>query len=565
MYLQKMTIQTKLFSLLALSGLAMLAGGAVSLLGMFNLSRELTNMAETELPLTQVLAEMTESQLAQGVNLERAFRFNQLYGKNPAAKQTFLTASSTFNRRGELVEEALNKAEEIAKRKSKIITAPAEVAELEAFQNNLNKYRQLHSNYNAEAQTAFSLVRRNQPTEAEFIAERLQPKREELKGELRKLLDQVEALSLKSVNQANEHKRTIAIAAIMTFILALVIILSLGFFITRQIVQSLGRAVGVAQKVSVGDLTTRMEVDNSHDEIGQLLNALKTMTKNLESLIRNIQKSGVQVTTSTTEIAASGKQLEATVNEQVASTNEVVATAREIAATSNQLVKTMDEVTQMAETTTMSASQGQKELNRMSSTMQQLGNATGSISGKLGIISEKANNINSIVTTITKVADQTNLLSLNAAIEAEKAGEYGMGFAVVAREIRRLADQTAIATLDIESMVKEMQSAVSTGVMEMDKFTKEVNQGVQDIGIIGVQLTSIIEQVQSLTPRFEVVDRGMESQAEGAQQISETMAQLSEASTQTAEALREINGAIAQLNEAAQGLHQEISQFKVAS
>jgi methyl-accepting chemotaxis protein WspA len=80
--------------------------------------------------------------------------------------------------------------------------------------------------------------------------------------------------------------------------------------------------------------------------------------------------------------------------------------------------------------------------------MNKLADSTSAISGKLGVISDKANNINSIITTITKVADQTNLLSLNAAIEAEKAGEYGLGFAVVAREIRRLADQTAVATLD---------------------------------------------------------------------------------------------------------------------
>src|SRR5207302_1442110 len=85
----------------------------------------------------------------------------------------------------------------------------------------------------------------------------------------------------------------------------------------------------------------------------------------------------------------------------------------------------------------------------------------GSITGKLAVLNEKTTNINSVVTTITKVADQTNLLSLNAAIEAEKAGEYGLGFAVVAMEIRRLADQTAVATYDIEKMVKEMQSAES--------------------------------------------------------------------------------------------------------
>lgn len=166
--------------------------------------------------------------------------------------------------------------------------------------------------------------------------------------------------------------------------------------------------------------------------------------------------------------------------------------------------------------------------------------------------------------TIIKVADQTNLLSLNAAIEAEKAGEYGTGFAVVAREIRRLADQTAVATLDIEMMVKEMQAAVSTGVMEMDKFTQQVKQSVADVGNISNKIESIIFQVQTLTPSFQQVSSSMEAQSQGAVQISDAMVQLSEASSQTAESLREINGAIAQLNDAAQGLRQEISSFKVA-
>ena len=251
--------------------------------------------------------------------------------------------------------------------------------------------------------------------------------------------------------------------------------------------------------------------------------------------------------------------------EQVASTNEVAATAREIAATSSQLVKTMDEVEDKSQATAQAAGVSQQELIHMEKSMLQLAGATTSISTKLGVISEKANNINSIVTTITKVADQTNLLSLNAAIEAEKAGEYGTGFAVVAREIRRLADQTAVATLDIENMVKEMQTAVSTGVMEMDKFSKEVEQGVDDVRNIGTKLESIIQQVQTLTPRFQDVSNSVEGQSQGAVQISQAMVQLSETSSQTAESLVQVNGAISQLNSAAQALHQEISRFRVGS
>jgi len=152
---------------------------------------------------------------------------------------------------------------------------------------------------------------------------------------------------------------------------------------------------------------------------------------------------------------------------------------------------------------------------------------------------------------------------LNAAIEAEKAGEYGLGFAVVAMEIRRLADQTAVATYDIEKMVKEMQSAVAAGVMGMDKFSEEVRRGVDEVRQVGGQLAQIIHQVQTLTPRFHTVNEGMNAQATGAQQISETLTQLNEAAQLTAESLRQSNAAIEQLKEAARGLQEGVARFKL--
>jgi methyl-accepting chemotaxis protein WspA len=335
----------------------------------------------------------------------------------------------------------------------------------------------------------------------------------------------------------------------------------ISLLITRTIGRSLAMAVQVAEQVSAGNLTN-VEV-NSNNEIGKLLTSFRNMTRSLNTLIRQVQKSSIQVTSSTTEIADSGQQLEATVTEQLTSINQVLTTTKEIAATSKKLMKTIEEVTYTSQGTASAAEGGQRNLNHMEATMVQLAGATTSISEKLSAISDKASNISSIITTITKVADQTNLLSLNAAIEAEKAGEYGMGFTVVSREIRRLADQTAVSTLDIAKMVKEMQAAVAEGVMEMDKFTQEVNNSVEDVQSVSWQLTEIIEQVRGITPRFASVNQGMEAQSDGAEQITEVMLQLSQAGSQTADALREINCAIAQLNDTAQDLRQEISQFKL--
>jgi len=296
--------------------------------------------------------------------------------------------------------------------------------------------------------------------------------------------------------------------------------------------------------------------------IGAGLLVIVPLNRQLGALIEQAQKSGIQVSTSTTQIAAAGRQLEATVTEQVASINEVQATSQQIAVTAGDLAKTIEQVTDSAGTTATAASSSQMSLGQMQMAMQQLVQATDTISAKLGVMNEKANNINNVVTTITKVADQTNLLSLNAAIEAEKAGEYGAGFAVVAREIRRLADQTAVATLEIEQMVKEMQSSVSMGVMEMDKFNKEVSQYVEEVGQISGQIAQVIEEVQGLTPSFGAVSQRMDEQYQGAEQISTAIAQLNEASHQTVESLQDTNSALSQLDDAAQGLQHEISNFK---
>jgi methyl-accepting chemotaxis protein WspA len=220
-------------------------------------------------------------------------------------------------------------------------------------------------------------------------------------------------------------------------------------------------------------------------------------------------------------------------------------------------------VSTAADQASVLAGSGQQGLARMEETMHSVMGAADLVNAKLAILNEKAGNINQVVVTIVKVADQTNLLSLNAAIEAEKAGEYGRGFAVVATEVRRLADQTAVATYDIEQMVREIQSAVSAGVMGMDKFSEEVRRGMSEVQQIGEQLSQIIHQVQALAPRVLMVNEGMQAQATGAEQINHALVQLGDASSQTVESLRQASFAIDELSQVAVGLRSGVSRFKV--
>jgi methyl-accepting chemotaxis protein WspA len=277
------------------------------------------------------------------------------------------------------------------------------------------------------------------------------------------------------------------------------------------------------------------------------------------SLVSRLQRSSVALMSTATQISATSKEQQATVNGYSTSTTEIAAAVKEISATSQELESTIEQVSKVANNAAALAEEGRSGLSEMDGTMRELSSATSSISSKLSVIREKASDINLVVTTITKVADQTNLLSVNAAIEAEKAGEYGLGFLVVAREIRRLADQSAVATLDIEQMVRHMQSAVSTGVMEMDKFTEQVRSGVRSVGQVNAQLGQIIEQVQELSGRIDSLSDGMRSQSQGAQQISEAMMQLTDGARQTAASLKEFNSATDGLRDVVSSLRQELS------
>lgn len=351
-------------------------------------------------------------------------------------------------------------------------------------------------------------------------------------------------------------------AFVVTILVGLLVSLVASFFLIRNIDAPLSMITRAMEKMMEGDLTTQLKQER-HDELGILVAGFNQMTKYLSDLVAQIQLSGIQVTSSVTEIAATIKQQETMANEHAATTSEIAASTTQIAATSSHLLDAMKAVTSLAKETAKSATGGHAGLSNIDKTMVRMEELTGSIVTKLSILNEKATNIAGMVKTINKVADQTNLLSLNAAIEAEKAGEYGAGFAVVATEIRRLADQTAVATFDIEQMVQEVQSAVSAGVMAIDKFAEDVRRSVMEIRQSGNQLSSVIDQVQALIPQVESINEGIEAQSLGAKQISEAVSQLNDAAQQTAESVAQTSTTIFQLNRAALILQDGVSQFKV--
>ncbi len=387
-------------------------------------------------------------------------------------------------------------------------------------------------------------------------------------NELKKVVERVRDLTRDEVTadrtQSASAARFWGATNMFIAVVALALLVTLIIFVTRSIMKSTDVLNARMRELASGasDLTARVPV-GGRDELGVLAENINAMIGKIQGVVGKVRESSLQVLSAASQIAATSRSQEGTVNTLATSTTQVAASVREISATSKDLSGTMDEVSRSAGHASQLAAAGRDNATRMATEMKQLVESTSSVSAKLGMIREKADAINAVVTTITKVADQTNLLSINAAIEAEKAGEYGRGFLVVAREIRRLADQTAVATLDIEMMVKQMQDAVSAGVMQMDKFADEVRTGVGQVTTINQMSHEIITEVQSLGGRFDLVNEGMRNQATGAQQINDAMTQIADAARRSAQAITEFEQATSHLRGSVEGLNAEIGQFKI--
>lgn len=354
---------------------------------------------------------------------------------------------------------------------------------------------------------------------------------------------------------ADAHQFMLGVGVVGTGVsIPLVILVALGISFQLKN-QSLTGKAG-AEYISENNLIDPQE----NSQISAISEAITHLNgrHQFNSAILEGEHSVTQIARYSTAIASSSQELEGTCRKQLASINQVVAIAQDIALKSEELYQTINEVTSLYDLIANAARSGDQDLLKVEKTISQFAQSMTGISAKIGLISEKVHNINTMVTTISQMADRTNLLSLNAAIKAEKAGAYGEDFAWVGREIRRLADQSAVASLDMEAMVKDMQLAVSSGVMEMEKFTKEVNETIKNFRNISQQFNQIVEPIANLNPRWQAMSQDMASQTQAANQVSAEMTLISEGSLKMADSLRQLNLGIQELNESAQRLHREI-------
>ncbi len=390
-----------------------------------------------------------------------------------------------------------------------------------------------------------------------------------------------------------------AIVIIAVAIAAVVVLI--GWLFARSIARPISKIAGIAESISVGDIKHSIEVD-SNDEIGMLGrsfqnlieymtsladaareiagnnltiqvepksdqdvlgNSFKTMTTNLTSMVHQISDNATQLVSAANEVATSSEQMSRGSRDQTDQVTQVSTAVEEMAATIVESSRNASDANEGSRSAADTASNGGQIVSETIQGMQTIAKVVRESSESIGKLATSADQIGEITSVIDDIADQTNLLALNAAIEAARAGEQGRGFAVVADEVRKLAERTGKATGEITDMIKGIQNETNEAVQSMEAGIQEVDSGRELADKAGSSLTEIVSLSQRVQDMIQQIATATEEQSTAAEQISKNVENVSAIARESATGAEQSAAAAEELNRQAEGMKEMVGQFRV--
>lgn len=355
------------------------------------------------------------------------------------------------------------------------------------------------------------------------------------------------------------HARWIVIiSAIVGFLLAI----GFGLYLTQSITRPLHGAVAVAEKVAAGDLTMSVQAD-SYDETGKLLTALQGMTQRLKTMIGEIQSASQSVASGSDELSASSAQITRNMNDQSSRAAQIATSSEEMSQTVLDVAKNASTIANTSLDTGNIARQGSDIVQNAARESRMIAETVQRSTGVMQTLGEKSQQIGEIIGVINDIADQTNLLALNAAIEAARAGEQGRGFAVVADEVRKLAERTGKATAEIGGMIRSIQTEVNDAIAAMEETNIKVEAGLKYSNEAGDQLSKIVQSVDGLQSMVQQIASATEEMSSTSEMISGDIQEIANGARDISSGSDHIAQASSELARLSGQLRNIVAQFRI--
>ncbi|MDD1965033.1 methyl-accepting chemotaxis protein [Pseudomonas sp. NPDC090203] len=541
MSLRNMNIAPRAFLGFSIIGLLMLVLGVFALMQMSKINDATETMATNSMPSIKSLDKLTEGSIRL-----RVLSYRLMLNREP---ETLAKTVELLAMRNRQIEEA--RAIYV-----KLIAAPEEQAAYDQYVRLLNEYRGLEDRMK-------SLSNANKLDElATLLGADLQTNSDQMNTVLGKLVE-INTQQLNDTNKMASDQYSTAFTMVVTLlIIATALTLLFAWLLTNSITRPIAAALNAAEEIAEGDLTRTIQVDGT-DEAGRLLTAMLKMQSKLRDTLQRISGSA-------TQLASAAEELNAVTDESARGLSQQNNEIEQAATAVNEMTSAVEEVARNAVSTseasqnaTTSASDGRDLVQETVSAIERMSGDVQSTATLIGNLADESRDIGKVLDVIRGLADQTNLLALNAAIEAARAGEAGRGFAVVADEVRALAHRTQQSTSEIERMIGSIQGGTEQAVNSMRSSTERAESTLSIAKGAGLALDTINNAVVEINERNLVIASAAEEQAQVAREVDRNLVNIRDLSTQSATGANQTSAASNELSRLAVDLNGMVARFRL--
>jgi methyl-accepting chemotaxis protein len=413
-----------------------------------------------------------------------------------------------------------------------------------------------------EVEAQFAHITRGEIAQAFAQLQTLDPLRQAYQNKLieaqRATEEQIQTGRAEITDFYDQTRMSVTAAIILTAVAGIVF----SILIQRSINGPLREFMRVVERVGQGDLTERAPASR-RDELGDLGRSLNSMAEGLKEVAGQTRAVAENLNAATAEILASTQQQAASTSEQAAAVQQANASMTEISQSGMQISERAKQVATTAEATSASSAAGLQSVQNTTSTMESIREQAEAVADNVIALSEKTQAIGEIIATVNDIAEQSHLLALNATIEAAAAGDAGRSFAIVAAEMKSLADQSKQATVQVRSILGDIQKAITGSVMLTEEAVKRVEAGRQQADIADHAMRALTGNIQESVHTFQQIVAGSNQQQIGFEQVAQAFRSISMASQQTAASTRQSEKAAANLNALAQQLRATVERYRI--
>ncbi len=556
-FLKNLSLRAKLLGNSGVLLALLVLSSSYAIYAMNNIGGELSAIAEQDIPLTEKLTRIASDQQKQVLQFERSLHYGAILPRKDTDTAHLREAIKAFNDGTDNI--MLSLAEARTALDAAVKTASArEQGKFRSIDKALKNIEQQHQRYVEHAHNAFTAINQRKINLAEQLADKVEQEEETLDKELESLLDKIGRFTEASAQRADAHElaatSTLGIIALMSVIFGTLV----SWFIARFVVSAIRRTIVTAS----GDLSQSIEVDST-DEIGELLGAMNGMRQKLLDMLAQISGTTEQLSAASEEMSAITTQSSAIIQQQRSETEQVATAMNEMTATVQEVAGNINDTASAASEANDHTQNGSRVVGQAVTQINNLAEQIEHASQTIHELEQHSKDISSVMEVITGIAEQTNLLALNAAIEAARAGEQGRGFAVVADEVRTLAGRTQESTEDIKQMIEKLQSGSRQAVQVMEQSREQAQAAVEHASESGKAFSIIADAVERINSMSTQISSAAEEQGAVSEEINRNIVQINDMANQTASGAEETSVASKDLARMASELQGLVTQFSV--